>query len=139
MKRFLYLIPMLAVSLAMGCAMLRPADPADVLKARSTAFWQAKTDGNWEGAYAFHCRAFKQKLSRTNYIKSANVTTKNFEVAGAVVAENGTSATVTVLADIEFNGMQIKKVPMKEPWVLEDGDWFICPPAGGFLDLFKKK
>lgn len=139
MRKSVIALCLVALLMIGACTHFPGTVKTDDVSNRAIDFWKAKQEGRWDLAYGFHCRAFQKDVTLSNYIKSVNVEIVGFKVEQIVLNADESAAEVNLRSDIAFQGLKLTDVPMKEKWVKENHNWYVCPDKGGFLELFKSK
>ena len=122
-----------------SCAHMAVRDEVVPLEKRVASFWEAKVQGDWEGAYGFLCSAFRAQTTREDFVRSADLRILSFKVEAIDLQHGDKKAVVTVSFDTTAMGFELKEIKIKDEWVNENGAWRICPRPGGFKGIFEKK
>ena len=127
----LFIIGLIVLLLAGSCAHRPPravSDPESVLKARATAYWQHRINGELADAYAFEIPAIREKTSLTNYIKSLSNGILLREATVQRLTLDGDQGIVRMKFAFRLVGIYTPKkgIPMQgnDYWELIDGTWY---------------
>jgi len=118
---------------------LQAADPSAAPEPTVSAYWKLKQEKKWDQAYEFLCPAYKAEVSKTAFIKAANLDIRSFRIEKVAYSEDRTSAAVTLVFDAVIQGYLFKGLKLDEQWRNENSAWCFMPKAKGIKDLFKKK
>ncbi|MCP4352836.1 MAG: hypothetical protein GY795_45880 [Desulfobacterales bacterium] len=110
----------------------------EVLKNRAKEHWDMKKNKDWDKAYTFFCKQYQSKTSKNDFIRTANLRVLAFKIDKIELAKNKKSADVNVSFDTKMQGFDLKGVKVKEKWIYEEKNWYVCPEPGGFKKMFKK-
>ncbi|MCP4112421.1 MAG: hypothetical protein GY749_44000 [Desulfobacteraceae bacterium] len=111
---------------------------SDLLKSRAKEYWEMKHKKNWAQAYMFFCKKYQEQTTKADFIKSANLPIFAFKIESAETSEDKKSAVITISFDTEMRGFQLKGAKVKEKWIYEGKNWYVCPEKGGFKRMFQK-
>ena len=130
-----------AVALVVGVVCLgagQTAPPAESLKQRVTAFWEARLQGDEVTAYQYEIYAHTGTMTVTQYVQARSPTLKYvaYTIDNIQEQENEAQVTVTVRSQLDVPGMVDLPLAMaiKERWDrLDDGQWYrnIKPEKSG--------
>lgn len=124
--------------LLISCTHIQIKDPSVQVEKRAVAFWKAKQDKAWDKAYGFYCKAFRSEVSKNDYIRSANLDIRSFDIKGIALSEDKKQARVSVNFEAVIQGYPFAGIKLEEDWGYEDNDWCHSPKKKSFKDLFKK-
>jgi hypothetical protein len=124
--------------LALACAHVPTKDPSARLEKRVSGYWEARKTKDLVKAYDFYARDYKSEISKTDFIKGANIEILAFQIAGIRLSEDQTKAEVSVLYDAMILGYRMRGIKTEDEWIYENNDWYFSSKGGGFKDLFKK-
>jgi hypothetical protein len=121
-----------------GCAHITADKTVPSLQERISTVWQAKVDKKWDEVYDHSCREWRAKISEAAFLRSANMTITSFKTEKIQRSADGKEATVTIRFNTDAMGMELKGVKIKERWVYEDNNWYVCPKGDSAKRLFEK-
>ena len=124
--------------LALACAHVLTRDPSARLEKRVSDYWEARKTKDLLKAYDFYGRDYKSEISKTDFIKSANIDVLAFQIADIHLSEDQTKAEVSVIYDAVILGYRVSGIKTEDEWIYENNDWYFSPKKMGFKDLFKK-
>lgn len=116
-----------AVALS-GCASLSPSTPQEIVQKRATDYWQARTTGQLDKAYALSTPSYRKLRNeaqfRSQFGGGASIETA--EVSKVECEPEKCSVQMKLGVKPAIIGMNFGIVPIyiDEVWVLEDGRWW---------------
>jgi hypothetical protein len=125
-------------TLLTSCASLQIKDPTEHLEEKILACWQARTDKAWGKVYDFYCEDYKSKISKVDFIRSANVNIRSFHIDGIVFSEDKREASVSISYDALMLGYKFSGIKIKEDWSYEKNDWCLKSKRKTFKEIFEK-
>lgn len=90
--------------------------------------WDARVSGDWGTVYDLTTRAFKENMSKANFVGKSNIIIKDFTVKDVRVLESGKEGESFVEYKMSHMGFDFD-TKSKRKWVWEDGAWHMELPA----------
>ena len=113
--------------------------PVEKLETRAAENWQLRKEQKWDEVYDYYTNAYREEVTRVDFIKRANVNIKAFRIGEIEFSEDKSTGYVTVYYDALMQSYVFKDMKTKEEWIYEDGTWRISPKTKKFIDLFKNE
>lgn len=113
----------LMLSGVLGCAALNPRDPADAVKERAQARWDALTKGETRAAYEYLSPGSRAVLTPDAYASSIRQGFWRSAKVNSVTCATAESCDVGVTIEYEFQGRRTK-TPLRETWIREGSEWW---------------
>jgi hypothetical protein len=108
-----------------GCATPPPPrDPAEVVKQRAQARWNALVQGDVKAAYEFFSPGSRATMSLADFASGIKVGFWKAVTVDKVECKSAESCDASSTVEYEFRGSRIK-TPFKETWVREGSDWWL--------------
>ncbi len=134
----LYLHSILFIIFILSACVSDKINP-NALEERVKGCWQAKQNKEWNKSYEFYCKKYKNQISYENFIKSSNLDITGFKVEKTDFREKEKTATVTVSFDNQSHGFHFQGIKIREEWIYEENNWYVCAEAGSFKKMFEGK
>jgi hypothetical protein len=102
-----------------------PKPTEEGLRKRVEAAWNAKVRGDWAAVYEMCSDNFKQHTDKGRFASAANLKVKRFEIDKVEMdaSADPARAKVTIKAEMNPMGFELKGVRITEDWIFEDGEW----------------
>ncbi len=123
-------VALVAVVAALGAGQtVAEPPPAESLKQRVTAFWEARIQGDEVTAYQYEAYAYTGALTATQYVQARSPTLKYMSYTIDNIQEQENQAQVTVRMQYRLDVPGMVDLPMamaiQERWDrLDDGQWY---------------
>ena len=123
-------VALVALVAVLGSSQTAPGpQPAESLKQRVTAFWEARIKGDEVSAYQYEIYAHTGALTVTQYVQARSPMLKYMAYTIDTIQEQEQEAQVTVNVQSRMDIPSMVEVPLvaivRETWVrLDDGQWY---------------
>ncbi len=95
----------------------------------------AKINGEWDKVYQYFDSNFKSKITKKSFDSPNKAIFKSYFIEYIKVDPSGEWVDALVKADMTVKTYDLKNVPEKQHWILEQGEWVIVVnPSGNFID-----
>ena len=125
-----WIAALVAVVAVLGSSQTAPeSPPAETLKQRVTAFWEARIKGDEVSAYQYESYAYTGEMTVTQYVQARSPMLKYMAYTIDTIQEQEQEAQVTVKVQSRMDIPGMVDVPLampiQEQWVrLDDGQWY---------------
>ena len=123
-------VALVAVVAVLGAGQTAPeSQPAESLRQRVTAFWEARIKGDEVSAFQYESYAYTGEMTVTQYVQARSPMLKYMAYTIDTIQEQEQEAqvTVNVQSRMDIPGMVDVPLamPIQEHWVrLDDGQWY---------------
>lgn len=123
-------VAVLVVVAVLGSGQTAPeSSPAESLKQRVTAFWEARLQGDEVSAYQYEAYAYTGEMTATQYIQARSPTLKYMAYTIDTIQEQENQAQVTLRIQYRLDVPGMVDLPMamaiQERWDrLDDSQWY---------------
>lgn len=100
-------------------------DEKDLLKDNVTQLMDAKVAGKWDVVYDFCDPAFRQKMSKSDYLRGKKLQFKGYTIRNLEILPSGNEANVEISNQISMEGYDFNNAPEVQHWVKTDGKWYL--------------
>lgn len=111
-----------------GCAAMAPATPEQAVAKRATAYWEARTQAQYEKAYALSTPSYRALRTaeqfKLQFGAGANI--QSAEVVGVTCEPEKCVAKMKLRVKPVIIGLKLDTMDtfLDEIWLLEDGQWW---------------
>ncbi len=123
-------VALVAVVAVLGSSQTAPeSSPAESLRQRVTAFWEARIKGDEVSAYQYESYAYTGEMTVTQYVQARSPMLKYMTYTIDTIQQQDQEAQVTVNVQSRMDIPGMVEVPLasiiRETWVrLDDGQWY---------------
>ena len=122
-------VAVVTVAALLGSSQTAPeSQPAESLRQRVTAFWEARIKGDELTAYQYEAYAYTGEMTATQYIQKRSPALKYMAYTIDTIQEQQNEALVTVKLQYKMSIPGMVDLPMampiKERWVRIDNTWY---------------
>ena len=108
----------------------------DRLITRVEAYWQANAEGDLYAMFEFLLPENREKMGFRKFSRRKRVLVTGYAVDRAVLWGDQCSAVKTMIR-METESMSLGQVPMRQRWVLEEGEWYLfMSPEAQMVAMF---
>ena len=128
-RRAGWTVALVALAALLGSGQTAPeSQPAESLKQRVTAFWEARLKGDEIAAYQYEAYAYTGEMTATQYVQARSPALKYMAYTIDTIQEQHNEAQVTVHLQYEMSIPGMVDLPMamaiQERWVRFENTWY---------------
>ncbi len=85
--------------------------------------WDAKMRGDWEVVYANTVSAYRNEMTKSNFMKHPKIDVKQYTIKETKIIESEKRAVSVVEYTVTHSGFEFQIPRHQEEWLWEDGTW----------------